>query len=130
VIGSAGSSESFVEWYVSTNALLKQPLWDGFSTEIPLSAKKACDLALPRVRDQVPQVRAWGVEHIFLRNLFSGGASGHMYSYPNVWCYQITFMPSDPVERESIKKQPTGYAMTQIVLLDGTVVPPTVIRNQ
>lgn len=130
VIGSEGSWSSHVEWYVSTNVLARQPRWDGLSTEAPLSVAKACALAQPHVRELVPALESWAVESVYLRNLYRGGGKERMYSYPDVWCYQITFMPRDPEVRARVERQATGYAMTQIVLLDGTVVPLTVVRKE
>jgi hypothetical protein len=129
VIGSAGSQNSFVEWYVSTNILSAQPRWDGLSSEVPLSIGKACGLALPYVQKQVPEVQKWSIETVFAENLYRGGETGHMYSYPDIWYYEITFMPTDPLEKTKIENQSFGYALTQIVLLDGTVVKPTIVRQ-
>ena len=126
VIG--GGIWSFVEWYASSNILAAQPQWDGLSKEAPLSVQRACEIALAGVRKEVPQVRTWLVESIYARNLIKEGGTT-MFSYPNVWCYQITFTPSDPAERAKSKDDGFGFAMTQIVLMDGTLVPPTVIRK-
>jgi hypothetical protein len=114
-----------VEWYVSTNVLASQPKWDGLSQELPMSARRACEIALPHVREKFPQVQSWVVDRVNLRNLFDGEGVG-TYSFPNVWCYQIAFSPSDPDQKAKIEKDGLGYAMTQTVLLDGTVVTPIV----
>jgi len=127
-VSKGGQWPSFVEWYVTTNVLAGQPRWDGFSKDAPLSPRRACEIALPSVRKEVPQVRVWLVDNIYTRNLFHGGGA-IMYSYPNVWCYQITFIPSDPDERAKSSNDGLEFAMTQIVLMDGTLVTPTVIQK-
>src|SRR5947199_3383628 len=53
----AKDRSSRVEWYVSTNALAKQPRWDGLSAECPLSLRKACALALEHIRQRFPTVQ-------------------------------------------------------------------------
>ena len=130
VIGPSGSGSAFVEWYISTNVLAMQPRWNGLTSATPLSPERACGLALTRIHDQFPQVSEWSVESILLLNLYKGGGEGRVFSYPDIWQYQITFMPTDPKVRSQLQRQPTGYAMTQVVLLDGTVVAPTVIRRE
>jgi hypothetical protein len=122
----SGAQASRVEWYVSTNALAKQPRWDGLSAEAPLSARKACALALPLVREHLPHVKSWAVESILLRKPYLGEPE----AYPDVWYYEIHFRPSapqDPTKKEYDTRQ---CAATQIVLLDGTVVPQTVLKRK
>ena len=111
-----------VEWYVSTNALAKQPRWDGLSVEVPLSARKACTLALASVRKRLPQVQVWSVESVLLHKPYSGER--------DVWCYQITFTPGGLDARARKEYQAGYYAVTQIVLFDGTVVPQTVLKRK
>src|SRR5205809_7034525 len=55
----AAARSSRVEWYVSTNALAKQPRWDGVSSESPLSIEKASALAPKHVRAPFPAVPSW-----------------------------------------------------------------------
>jgi hypothetical protein len=122
----SGAQASRVEWYVSTNALAKQPRWDGLSAEVPLSARKACGLALPLVRERLPRVKSWAVESILLRKPYVGEPE----VYPDVWYYEIHFKPSasrDPAKKEYDTRH---CGATQIVLLDGTVVPQTVLKRK
>ena len=102
-------------WPVSTNSLARQPRWDGLSTKPPLSLPKACALALPHVRKQFPEVQAWSIESVFLYK-------PEAESFPDVWCYDITFEPRGTDLGKRIKGQDFA-GLHQIVLLDGTVVP-------
>lgn len=108
-VGS-GTNSSYMAWIVSTNVLAKQPRWDGISNDIPLNISKACTLVLPQVRKQFPEVRAWTVQSISLRKAAPG-------SFPDVWCYEFIF-----------NEQTNAYADRVILLLDGTVVPPTIAQ--
>jgi hypothetical protein len=123
--GSGPQAQS-VEWYFSTNALAKQVRWDGFSAEVPMSARRACALALPRVRERLPGVRSWSVESVLLRKPYLG----ELDLFPEVWYYQITFIPRASEDRGRKDYQADYYAATQIVLLDGTVVPQTVLKKK
>jgi len=120
-----GVHSTSAEWFVSTNILSTQAKWDGFTTEPPLSIRRACEIALAPVREKIPTVRKWLVAKTDLRNLFDGSGP-NTFSFPNVWCYQITFTPTDLNERAKMEEDGLQYAATQIVLLDGTVVPPIV----
>lgn len=122
----SGLQTSCVEWYVSTNLLAKQPHWDGLSTEVPLSARKACALSLPYVRKAFPRTKSWSVEEVILRKPYLGVSD----AYPDVWWYQVTFRPSASEDRDSKDFQRGYYAGIQIVLLDGTVVPQTVLQKK
>jgi hypothetical protein len=109
-------------WPVSTNTLARQPRWDGLSIEAPLSIPKACALALPHVSKQYPQVQAWSVESISLYK-------PEPMSFPDVWCYDIAFEPRDPDLGKKIKSKDCA-SLYQIVLLDGTVVPPRAAKQE
>lgn len=107
---TSGTNSSFVGWIVSTNVLANQPRWDGISNDIPLNISKACALVLPQVRKQFPEVRKWTVQSISLRK-----AAPDLFS--DVWCYEFIF-----------DGQTNAYWKRTILLLDGTVVPPTIAR--
>jgi len=50
----------------------------------------------------------------------------------DIWCYQITLVPRDPVVRAHLDQQPAPsrtLAEVQIVLLDGTVVKPRIFKK-
>lgn len=113
-----GSVSSFREWYVSTNDLAKQPRWDGFSKEAPLSVREACAFALPHISEQIPVIKAWSVKSVRLRNPSPDQAG----SYPDIWCYEIIFTPRAPELRKAFDDNDTTCPM-QVVLLDKTVVP-------
>ena len=51
-----------------------------------------------------------------------------MYSYPNVWVYEIEFSPKEEKMREELEDSAGVHGLTQIVLLDGTVISPRVVR--
>lgn len=120
-----GSVSSCTEWYVSTNSLASQPRWDGFSTEAPLSTRKACMLALRNISARYPEIGAWKVESVSLRNPYPDQSR----PYPDVWCYEITFAPRDPELRKRLEQDATTCPM-QIVLLDGTVLPPRGTKSE
>jgi hypothetical protein len=101
---------SFVAWIVSTNVLANQPRWDGISNNVPLTISKACTLVLPQVRKQFPEVQSWTVKSISLCKPAPG-------SFPNLWGYEFIF-----------DEQTNAYAQRAFVLLDGTVVLPTIAR--
>jgi len=122
---AVGSVSSCTEWYVSTNDLARQPRWDGFSKEAPLSIREACALALPHISAQFPEVKSWSVESVSLRNPYPVQGS----SYPDIWCYEIIFTPRDPELRKRFEGKATTCPM-QLVLLDGTVVPPRVAKTE
>jgi hypothetical protein len=120
-----GSVSSCTEWYVSTNDLAKQPRWDGFSKEIPLSIGKACALALAHISAQFPEIKSWSVESVSLRNPHPD----RVKSYPDIWCYEIIFMPRDPELRKRFEDNATTCPM-QLVLLDGTIVAPRSAKTE
>jgi hypothetical protein len=122
----AADQTSCVEWYVSTNTLAKQPRWDGLSAEAPLSARKACVLALAHVREHFPEVQSWSVKSVNIRNPHPDQGE----AYPDVWCYEITLTPRDPQLRARVERQASVAPTMQIVLFDGTVVPPTVLKRK
>jgi hypothetical protein len=120
-----GVHSTSVAWYVSTNVLSAQPKWDGFTKQPPLSVQSACEIALAPVREKLPQIRTWLVAQVDLRNLFDR-TGPDMHSFRNVWCYQITFTPSDPDEKANMEEGGLQFATTQMVLLDGAIVSPSV----
>lgn len=130
---AASNETSCVEWYVSTNLLARQPHWDGFSAEAPLSVRKACALALRPVRKRFPEVQSWSVKSI---RMFNPYIDGHLDSpdeekaNQDIWCYEIVLTPRDPQVRESLEQQVSAIAEMQIVLLDGTVVPPRLLKKK
>ena len=91
--GYSGPRFMKTQWRVGRAVLEKQPRWDGISDKIPLSTEKACAIALADVSKRFPQVGEWFVETVTLRNLIIGGEGKNTYSYPNVWCYEITYVP-------------------------------------
>jgi len=123
----AGQQLRETEWWVAREVVERQPRWDGL-TEPPLTTQKACALALPEVKRRFPEVQEWLVHTIYARNLLLGGKTGSMYSYPNTWVYEIEFSPKDAKLREKLEDRASVHGLTQVVLLDGTVVPPRVLR--
>jgi len=122
----SGSYSSYAEWYISTNTLAKQVHWDGLSTEVPLSTRKACALALPHVREAIPTIQSWSVDSVLIRRL----SMDYIDLFPDVWYYQIIFTPSAPEDRIRADYQANYCAATQIVLMDGTVLPQTVQKKK
>jgi hypothetical protein len=122
----AASRSYRVEWYVSTNLLAKQPHWDGVSAEAPLSAGKACALALKHARGRFPQVRSWSLKSLSLRNPLYDDTKG----YPGVWCYEIILAPRDAEARNRMDQEASYFAGMEIVLLDGTEVPSVKLKKR
>lgn len=116
------------EWHVSPSVLEKQPKWDGTSGEPPLAVGAACSAAFQKVRDRYPDIKDWIVESIRMRNLRRGKEAGKSYSYPNVWYFQITFSPKDERIREKLEGQGLDHECTQVVLMDGTLVTPIIVK--
>ena len=128
VVASPGGHFTVVEWRVSRDTLEKQPRWDGFSSEAPLSAAKACTLALPRVKQRFPEVKEWSIASVNLANLLR--MPGYN-SYPDIWCYRIHFTPKgkDSEARHSFTEKDELFSCNQVVLLDGTVVSSTIVTH-
>jgi len=124
----AGRQLRQTEWWVSREVIKRQPHWDGFSTEPPFSVQKACALALADIRQRFPSVHDWLVETVYLRNLFHGGTTGSMYSYPDIWVYEVTFLPADKDTRKKFEDDVGVQALTQVILLDGTLVSPREVK--
>jgi hypothetical protein len=124
----AGGQLRQTEWWIDRQVLEKQPRWNSLTDELPFSAQRACGLALPDVERRFPEVQEWRVQTVYLRNLSSGGTTGNMYSYPNVWIYEITFAPANEMNKKKLEDDVGVAALTQVVLLDGTIVAPTTIK--
>lgn len=117
------------EWWVEREAVERQPHWDGLTTDPPLTVQKATARALLEVRRRFPEVQEWLVHTVFLRNLLLvEGKTGSMYSYPNTWVYEIEFTPKDEAQREKLQDSADVHGLTQVVLLDGTIVPPRTVQ--
>ena len=123
-VDSAGSKLSGTEWIVARSNLLNQPRWDGISSEPPLSAQKACGLALPDVRKRFPEVSNWAVDSIYLRNLLVTDIPEERSSFRNVWVYEVQFAPKDLATKQKFDREVGVQPVTQVVLLDGTIVQP------
>jgi hypothetical protein len=102
--------------------LEKQPTWSALTDEPQLSVQQACSLAYSNINSRFKEVREWRIQTVYLRNLASGGTSGNVYSCPKVWIYEVTYEPAAEMMRE-LKEDVDLGALTQVVLLDGTVVP-------
>ncbi len=116
------------EWWTAREIVERQPRWDGLTAEPPLTAQRAAALALPEVERRFPEVQGWLVHTVYLRNLLLGGKTGTMYSYPNTWVYEIVFTPKDETQREKLQDSASVHRLTQVVLLDGTVVSPRTVQ--
>jgi hypothetical protein len=129
---AASNETSCVEWYVSTNILAKQPRWDGLSVEAPLSVRKACALALRPVRERFPEVQSWTVKSVSMFNPYPDDPDHPDEERANqdIWCYEIVLMPRDLQVRARLEQRASAVAEMQIVLLDGTVVPPRLLKKK
>ena len=121
----AGGQLRQTEWWISKAVIDRQPHWDGLNAEPPFSVHKACSIALPAIKQRFPAVHDWLVETVYVRNLIDvtkrdGGTS----SYPNIWVYEVTFMPTDKDKREKFQDDVDVGSLTQVVLFDGTLVTP------
>jgi len=124
----AGRQLQQTEWWVDRAVIERQPRWEASTEEPPLSVQKATALALPRVSARFPEVKEWLVHTIYMRNLLLGGKTGSTYSYPNIWVYEIEFSPKDEKMRKKLQDSVGVHGLTQIVLLDGTVVSPRDVK--
>lgn len=118
-------TNTFIQWYVSTNILAQQPRWDGFSTESPLNIGQACTLALKHAVAEHPEVQSWAVNEVQLKHPYCVEETAWK---TNAWYYYVTLEPRDAKFRHRLGEfgtWPTLYSV-QMVLLDGTVVPPTI----
>lgn len=116
------------EWWVARDVIERQPRWDLLTAEPPFSTHKATALALPKVSALFPEVKEWVIVAFYTRNLQTGGTKGNMYSYPNVWVYEIEFRPKDEKLREKLLDSARVHGLTQVILLDGTIVSPRSVK--
>jgi hypothetical protein len=112
-----------VDWFASTNLILRQPRWDGYSNPIPLNPSEASRSALNEVKKFIPEVAEWRVESIYLRNLATRDDTSDIYS--EIWYYQVSLLPSLRQLQERTEAA-FGHRLTQVILLDGTLLPPTI----
>jgi len=128
----ASNETARVEWYVSTNLLATQPRWDGLSVEAPLSVRKACALALQPVRKRFPEVQSWSVKSVSLLNPYPDDPDhpAEEKAHQDIWYYQIVLTPRDLQVRARLEQHASAVAEMQIVLLDGTVVPPRLLKKK
>lgn len=123
----AGGQLHQTEWWISKEIIERQPRWDGLSTEPPFTVQKACALALPDIKKRFPSVLDWVVETVFIRNLLDvTKRDGNRESHPNIWAYEITFMPADKDTRDKFEDDVDIGSLTQVVLFDGTLVTPKI----
>jgi hypothetical protein len=129
---AASNETARVEWYVSTNLLAKQPRWDGLSAEAPLSIRKACVLALQPVHERFPEVQSWVVKSVSLSNPYPDDPDhpAEEKADQNIWYYQIVLTPHDLQVRARLEQRASAVSEMQIVLLDGTVVPPRLLKKK
>jgi len=127
--GNVGGRIAGAEWHVERAVLDRQPQWDVLLSDPPLTVHRACALAFPDVQRRFPDVRDWVVDYVILRNLLVAQYPAHLYSFPNVWAYEVTFKPKDLTAKERLERDFGDHALTQIVLLDGTVVPPQALKE-
>jgi len=112
---------SLTEWYVSTNILAKQLQWNVLAMEAPLSIHQVCALALTNLAKEYPQVRGWSLETVELRHPCNNG----VVPLDDYWYFAVHFKAVDHELENDI-----GFCPMQIVLLDGTVVPPKMVKNK
>ena len=113
----------YAEWYVSTNTLARQPRWDAFSAEVPVSIHQACALALKQSAKEHPEVKLWALDSISLQNPHSSYDATWL---SKVWFYSVTLKPLDAKFQEHFQGVNTTFPQfdsLQMVLLDGTIVP-------
>jgi hypothetical protein len=126
---NVGGRISGAEWRVERAVLDRQPRWDGFSSDPPLSVQRACALAFPDVQRRFPELRDWAVHSVHLRNLLVADHPPELFSFPNVWAYEVTFKPKDLTAKERLERDYGDHLLTQVVLLDGTVVPSRELKE-
>ena len=124
----SGTHKIKKEWHTPSTILEKQPIWDGMTGNPPLAVGSACSAAFQKVWDRFPDIKNWQVETIRIRNLCKGGETGKSYSYPNVWYYQITLVPEEERLREKLEREGLDHECTQVVLMDGTIVTPVIVK--
>jgi hypothetical protein len=112
-------------WYVSTNVLAKQPRWDDLTMEVPLSAHQACGVALTNLANRFPAIKSWAVETVWLQHY----CADQVVPRGQAWYYRIEFSSQDPKRHNEFDHDFDVY-LIQIVLLDGTVVPPRVVKGE
>ena len=115
------------EWYAPIELLEKQPRWDGFSEEIPLAPQRACMLGLAQVSKLFPIVSKWKVEFIALQNL-KAKLVDNISRSQDIWHYEITFVPENREQRRNLEQAVGDQPLTQIILLDGTVLDGMVLQ--
>ena len=99
-----------------------------FGDRDPLSAREANAIAQREVAKAFPLVKKWSIQVIRLHNLKQVPGSTNGFSNPKIWYYQITVEPELRSDLESIEKEEGNHRLTQVILLDGTIVTPEVIK--
>ena len=111
-------------WEITRERLLALPQWDR-QGKLPLSHSAAIKLAETYATSQNPKVKGWQVVTTELRPV--GGGRGSATGSPSSWWYRIQLAPEAGVP-EALFPGIAGDAqrVTVVVMLDGSIVTPTV----
>ena len=124
VYAYSGSKFLKGEWCTTPEAVSKQPQWDGLSGPVPLAPNAASSIALLKIKERFSSVKEWYVSAIRLSQLVEPVDEQRARRYPGVWFYEVRLVPKDEAVRNSLSKEVGELPLTQIILLDGSVVTP------
>src|SRR5688572_12451754 len=110
-------------WEISHERLLALPAPDPKATRMRLSLVDAIGIAERHTARQNPNVKSWQVVDASLRPLASGSTLA-------TWYYRVQ-LASEVESPESLFRGPPGEAWrtTVVVLLDGSVVEPAILKS-
>lgn len=114
-LGSSHQSGSpYVDWVVSGQILRRQPLWQPESGPPPLPLSEAVSIAKNETQRRFPQIKNLERYTITLDQV-------HPQQFRGLWYYKIEYL----VYPEKFPR-PFGSSYTVYLMMDGTVIEPTV----
>ena len=124
----AGGKRIVARWSATMDILSRQPHWDGYSSNAPMSESYAVSIALAKVKMSHPDIHDFIVASIEIKNLsYYGGRFKNLTYCSNVWFYAITITPKDDDETIALTDAGKDCDEIQIVFMDGTVIKPDVL---
>jgi hypothetical protein len=116
-------------WYVDRDALKRQPRWDGYSSAPPFPIHQAVANTMQQIRKSHPSMAKWKIESIRVRPVEDTSGKEKNGWMESVWYYHIQLVPSSQAEYEQWESKGQIAALSRVVLMDGTVLGPTLIAG-
>jgi hypothetical protein len=114
------SQDGTMVFNISESKAAQQPIWKPDSPlQPPLSIAKACALAKASLRARKLDVGQWQISACTLHRLPAG-------RFPDRWYYAIDFYRDKSDGRVIPDARAKDWSQTTVVLMDGSIVEPTV----